>query len=498
MKATITIDPYRTIGTINPNIYGQFLCRRKEVADGGLYNPEHPDADENGLRKKVVDYIAQSAPPIIRWPGGCTAMTFDWRESVGPIEQRSRTFDTHFRCDVTNGFGTVEFIEFCRRIGAEPHLNFNTGTGTLRDALEWVEYCNYDGDSKYANLRRAHGYEEPFNVRYWQLGNEEYNKGEIGHKTPEEYAVFAREWAKTLKKYDPDLKLLAVGGMAHFCVEWDLAVLEKAWRHIDYITAHRYWNFNSAKGEENYDSIAAVGYIEEQNMKALIGLIDYMAAKKETLNRPQIAYTEWNVRDTSQAKMIKDKGSLGRTKYRVVDALAVAGFINAMQRQCQRVTLSSFAQSINVVGMLYVNNEHVVRETLYWALKMQRHLSAPIAINSYVDCDGYSTTLKHQPMENVPFIDVSATLDEDNKRLVLSLINRHRAEEITTRVNLKDTKPKANAKLHRLWHEDPLAMNTIDNPDTVVPEESTITNAGTDFEIALLPHSYSVIELHLG
>jgi alpha-N-arabinofuranosidase len=501
LKATVTIDPYQSIGQIDPNIYGQFLSRRKYVADLGLYYPGHPDADETGLRKTVVKAIADSAPPIIRWPGGCTGTSYDWREGVGPQEGRSRTIDSHFGYDVGNGFGTVEFIEFCRRIGAEPQLNLSVGLETLRDGLEWIEYVNYAGDSKYANLRRSHGHADPFNVRYWQIGNENYGHHEIGDYTGEEYAAVAREWATAIRKFDPKLKIIAVGAMAKHNVEWDLAVLDKAWGKIDYITAHRYWNFNPESAEDSYDAIAAVGCVEERNIIALTGLINYVATLKGDNERiPRIAFTEWGCRNTSLKEM-SAAWKPHRTQYRMVEALAVAGFINAMQRQCNSAALGNFAQSINVVGMLTVTEDRVVKETLYWPLLMQRIHSGPTAVGAQVRCDGYSTTYNSchivRPVENIPYLDVSATMDKAKGKLYISAINRHRHEEAVTRLRLVDTTPKPDGRLYRLFHEDPLAFNTLDEPDNVVPEETAIAVSGNDFELSLPPHSYSIFELEI-
>jgi len=494
VKATLTVDPYRIIGAIDPNIYGQFLSRRKWVADVALYNPSHPDADESGLRRSVVEAIAASAPPIIRWPGGCTGTSYDWRDGIGPQEERSRTIDVQFGYDVGNGFGTAEFVSFCRRIGAQPHLNLSTGLGTLRDALEWVEYCNYAGDSKFANLRRKHGYDEPFNVRYWQIGNENYGAWEVGQHTPQEYATIAREWGKAIKKLEPALKVLAVGG-SEKNVWWDAHVLDQAWPYIDYLSAHRYWNFNSDTGDHRYDEIAAVGYAEELSMKAVAGQIESFARMHRTTRRPKIAFTEWNCSNKAFPSM-SPEWRPGRSSFRLVDALAVAGFINAMQRQCQWVALGSFAQSINLVGMLMVTEEHIVKETVYWPLLMLRRFSGSLAVDCWADCEGYTVLFKERELQGVPYIDASATLDQDNGRLVLSLVNRHPSDEAALSLRLRDVKINHSATLRQLYHENALKMNTIEEPDAVVPQEREINVANG--EIVLPPHSFSLIEMQLG
>lgn len=493
MRASITIDPHREIGRIDPNIYGQFLCRRRGVADGGLYARDHPDADDTGLRKTVVQEIAHSAPPIVRWPGGCTGTSYDWKEGIGPRKERERTIDAHFGYDVSNEFGTPEFVKFCRRIGAEPHFNLSTGLGTLRDAVEWLEYTNFTTPSRWANLRRAHGYEQPFNVRYWQIGNENYGPWEIGHQSPYEYGIMAREWAKTLKKMDPDLKVIGVGGSDHD-PGWDVTVLDQALPHIDYLTAHRYWNFDGSKPDDQYGMIAGVGYFEEQYTQTIAEQIEHVAREKRTSHRPRIAFTEWNVRNLQQREMTR-AWKPDTTQYRLTDALAVAGFLNMMQRQAAVVTLGSFAQSINVVGMLMVSDEHVIRETVYWPLVMQRHHSGDRAVDAWVECDAYTTEFKGREIPGVPMLDVSASVDSDAGKLYISVVNRHRHEERVTRIRVRDATLPATVTLRQLFHDDPDTRNSVDAPDAVKPVESALPVSAGALEIAFPPHSYSIVEL---
>jgi len=220
-----------------------------------------------------------------------------------------------------------------------------------------------------------------------------------------------------------------------------------------------------------------------------------VARDKKALRRPRLAFTEWNCRDVSHAEMSRQWQPTD-TQYRMVDALAVAGFVNAMQRQCRIVGLANCAQSINVVGLLLVTPEHVVRETVYWALTMQRHHSGPTAVDTWVDCDGYSTAFEGRDVD-VPYLDVGATMDQTDGRLFVSIVNRHRTEEAVTQVRLRDALTSKTGRIHRLWHEDPMARNTISEPEAIVPRTTEMELAGPEFHIALPPHSYSILELIL-
>ncbi|HEY4200300.1 MAG TPA: alpha-L-arabinofuranosidase C-terminal domain-containing protein [Devosiaceae bacterium] len=490
MKAKIVTNPDRHIGKVDPLIYGQFMARRRWVADEGLHDPSHPDAGSDGLRRGVVEAVKETAPPIVRWPGGCTGTSYEWLDGVGP--ERPRVVDAHFGYAVGNGFGTAEFVDFCRQVGAEPHINLTTGTGDLREALAWLEYSNLDTGTKWANLRKQHGHAEPFGIKYWQIGNEEWGPWEIGYTTAENNGARAREWAKSLKKLDPSIKVLALGGGHHEdMLDWTTQVVDQAGEYIDYVTQHRYWNFNSRLGHDNYDRIVNAGFIEEQLMIDLAGVID-MAAKRRGLKRkPRLAYTEWNCRDQSHQEMTPEWRPT-TSQYRLADALACAGFINAMQRQCNWVTLANFAQTLNVVGMLVVTPEAVLRETVFWALAMQRHHSGNIAIDAWTDCESFTLEAERNQSYSIPYLDVSATLDEATGRQFVSIVNTHRSETIETEVLVNAS---GIARTHSLNHPDPFAKNTFEAPDTVRPVTADVNCRDGRVHLALPPHSYTILEI---
>ncbi|GLQ55850.1 alpha-L-arabinofuranosidase C-terminal domain-containing protein [Devosia nitrariae] len=489
MKARIVTNPARRIGRIDPLIYGQFMARRRWVADEGLHDPGHPHARADGLRQDVVDAVAETAPTIVRWPGGCTATTYEWQDGVGP--DRPRVIDAHFGYAVGNGFGTAEFVKFCRQIGAEPQINLTTGTGDLREALAWLEYANLDTGTKWSELRKQHGHAAPFGVRYWQIGNEEWGRWEIGHTTADVNGARAREWAKSLKKLDPSIKVLALGGGHHEdMLDWTTSVVEMAGEHIDYVTQHRYWNFNSRTGQDNYEKIVTAGLVEEQMMRALAGVIDMVAARRKLKSKPKLAYTEWNCRDQSHQEMTPEWRPT-TSQYRLVDALACAGFVNAMQRQCNSVTLANFAQTLNVVGMLVVTPEAVLRESVFWALAMQRHHSGDIAIDAWSDCERFDIETDRGQSYSLPYLDVSATLDEASGRQFVSIVNTHRTESIETEIEVGGDGP---ARTYTLSHADPFARNTFEAPQTIVPVKATQECRNGRVSLVLPPHSYTILE----
>lgn len=490
----VTVDLARVRGRVRPEIYGQFMSRRRWVVENALHEPDHPDADEFGIRTAVADAVRELAPPVIRWPGGCTGTSYEWERGVGPVEQRSRTIDWHFGYDVSNAFGTAEFVRYCRAVGAEPQINLTTGTGTLREALNWLEYCNSSHDSYYANLRRSHGHSEPFEVQYWQIGNEDWGEWEIGRLPADEHARRCREWARALHKLDPRVTVLAAGAWRpDLLLDWNLPLLREAWDDLDYLCLHTYWRFDPTRPDGDYDRLIGVTDREEASIRALRGLIELVAREKNATRTPKLAFTEWNAANLTHKEMSPEWRPT-ETQYRMVDAAVCAAFLNVMQRQSDIVGLANFAQTINVVGALVVTRDDVVRESVYWPLWMQRHHSGPVAVDARVDCSDVSCETWSGRPSAVPALDVSATRDDEAGTVWLSIVNRDKDASHDLEVRLRGAQPTGRGMRCELSAPSPLSMNTVAEPDAVRPVWSEIDLAGSP-TVSLPPCSYTILEV---
>ncbi len=494
--ASVSIDLDRVIGTISPQIYGQFLSRRRWVVEEALFQPGHEDADEHGIRTTVADAVRELAPPVIRWPGGCTGTSYEWERGVGDPSQRSRTIDWHFGYDVGNGFGTAEFVAFCRSVGAEPQINLTTGTGTLREALGWLEYANGTGDSHYANLRRQHGYDEPFDVRYWQIGNEDWGEWEIGRVSAAEHARRCREWARALHKLEPRVNVLATGAWrSDLALDWNIPLLREAWDELDYLTVHTYWRFDPTLPDGDYDRLIGAPDAEEDAIVAMRGLIDLVGRERGSDHRPLLAFTEWNCADLTHQEMTP-QWRPGHTQYRLLDALVCAAFLNVMQRQSDTVGLANFAQTINVVGALVVSQDEVIRESVFWPLWMQRHHSGPVAVQSHLVGEQLECADRHGGRRTIPALDISTTRAEDRSRLWISVVNRDPDRAHDLDVAVVGAQVSGQAQCCELTAATVLTRNSAQEPEAVSPRwrKVDLAEQGT---VRLAPASYTVIEVDL-
>src|SRR5579862_804208 len=244
--ASVDILLNEPIGTINPNLYGHFMEHLGGCIEGGCWvGEEAAIAHTGGVRNDVVEALKAVSAPVIRWPGGCFADDYHWRDGIGPRAGRPRRINIHWGDVIeTNAFGTHEFMAFCRAVGAAPYFCGNLGSGSPQEMRDWVEYCNFPGDSTLARERAENGAAEPFHVRYWGVGNENWGCG--GNFTPEDYGTEYRRFAAYLRNWGGQpLALIACGPNSND-LDWTRRFFTKlrkdhnAWTPIHAYAAHYY------------------------------------------------------------------------------------------------------------------------------------------------------------------------------------------------------------------------------------------------------------------
>ncbi|MBQ3903357.1 MAG: alpha-N-arabinofuranosidase, partial [Eubacterium sp.] len=244
MKAKITLAKELKIGNIDRRIYGSFIEHLGRAVYGGIYEPGHPLADNDGFRTDVIELVKELNVPVVRYPGGNFVSGYNWEDGVGPVEKRPRRLDLAWGTTEPNTFGTNEFMKWCKKAGSDCMMAVNLGTRGPEEARNLVEYMNHKGGSAWSDLRRAHGYENPWNVKLWCLGNEMDGAWQMGAKTAVEYGRLAKETSKLMKWTDDSIETVLCGSSSRVSPtfgEWEATSLDIAYDNIDYVSLHQYY-----------------------------------------------------------------------------------------------------------------------------------------------------------------------------------------------------------------------------------------------------------------
>ena len=232
-QARITIRPDAVVGSVDRRLFGSFVEHLGRCVYTGIYEPGHPTADADGFRGDVLDLARELGVTTIRYPGGNFVSSYRWEDGVGPRAERPVRLDLAWHSTETNEFGTDEFMRWCAAAGVEPMMAVNIGTRGTAEALDLLEYCNHPGGTALSEARRANGADAPYGVRMWCLGNEMDGPWQVGQMTPDQYGRAALEMARTMRKFDPTLELVACGSSSHAMPtfgEWERTVLDPRFR----------------------------------------------------------------------------------------------------------------------------------------------------------------------------------------------------------------------------------------------------------------------------
>ncbi len=376
------------IGKRDPMLYGHFIEHFHRQIYGGVYDPESPLADENGFRRDVLQAMRDIQVPILRWPGGCFVSSYHWQDGVG--SERKPSFDKAWRVEEPNTFGTAEYIRLCREVGCEPYICTNAGTGTAEEMSDWVEYCNLESEGRFARQRKADDQDEPYGVKFWSIGNENYGFWEIGAKTPEEWGCLTREAAKMMKHVDPRIELSAA---ALTDLDWNVKLLKNCGPYLDWISIHDYWDpIHETNEAADYEGCMAFTADIGASVRKVRGLLSAMGLEKKI----RIAYDEWNLRQWYHPGVHSIEQALTReeylrprddndinAQYTMADAVFSAVFLNMCLRNCDIVGMANFAPVVNTRGCIYTYPEGIVLRSTYFVFYLFTRYMGDIVIDSW-------------------------------------------------------------------------------------------------------------------
>ncbi len=495
----VYLDSRRTVAPLDRNLFGSFLEHLGRAIYEGIYDPGSKLSDTNGFRKDVVDQIHQLGVPIVRYPGGNFVSGYNWLDGVGPKQDRPRVLDKAWNSINTNQFGTNEFMAWCKAVGTEPLMGLNLGTGTPEEAAALVEYCNVEKGTKWSDLRRKHGFAEPYKVKHWCLGNEMDGPWQIGHMTATEYGLKAQDAARQMHYVDPSLQFIACGSSGPFMptyLEWDREVLEQCYDYVDGLSLHRY--FGNTQEETGGDSakFLAMNLSMERQIAETVAVCDLVRGHKRSPKKLWLSFDEWNVWYRARSGDAvngheQEAPHLLEEVYNLEDALLVGGLINSLIRNADRVKLACLAQLINVIAPITTNANGMFRQTIYYPYSWALQFARGSVLNLLVE----SPTYEVSGMGQVPYLDVAGTMDPENGKISVFVLNRDLSKAHSVEINWQDKAPARVLSSFLLTGDDLKASNSFDAPQRVVPrtlDKASITGGRAKFEVPA--RSYSVIQ----
>ncbi len=499
-KASITVDSERRIGEVDPRLYGSFIEHLGRAVYGGMYEPGHPTADEDGFRGDVLELVRELGVSVVRYPGGNFVSGYNWEDGIGPREERPRRLDLAWRTVETNEVGVNEFMAWCRKAGSEPMMAVNLGTRGPDEARNLLEYCNHPQGTYWSDLRRQHGCAEPHAIKLWCLGNEMDGPWQIGHKTAEEYGRVACETAKVMKWVDPTIELVACGssnmGMPTFGL-WETAVLQHCYEHVDYISLHTYYG----NRDDNTPRFLGRPVQMDEFIAKVVSICDDIKARKGGKKDIHLSFDEWNVWYHSnladkQMEPWQVAPPLLEDIYNFEDALVVGGMLITLLKHADRVKIACLAQLVNVIAPIMTETGGgLFRQTIYYPFMHAATLGRGVAL----DLQAQSPVYEDSEIGPIPYVDAVATLNPEDGSLTLFALNRSRSEEVVLEADLRSL-PSCRAGRHIvLHHDDAKAVNSLSAPHAVAPVDVEPPAVKDGRMVVALPRfSWNVIRLEAG
>lgn len=488
ISVNVAIEPSDEV--IHRNIYGQFMEHLGRGIDEGVWvGKDSKIPNIEGYRKDVLQALKDLKVPLLRWPGGCFADEYHWRDGIGPKEKRTRTVNTTWGGVENNHFGTHEFMRFAELVGAEVYINGNLGTGTPREMAAWLEYMTSDSDSTLANLRRQNGRDKPWKVHYFAIGNEAWGCG--GTMTPKYYADLYRHYASFMKTPADNKPIMIASGGHTDQTEWTQTLLEnvpKTWSLRMDAISHHYYTLPTGNWDKHG---AALGFDEKvwhktlhQSLKLEKYIQDNLAImdKLDPDNTIGFYVDEWGTwYDTEEG----DSALYQQNTLR--DAVVAAVNLDIFHHYARRIQMTNIAQMVNVLqAMILTDGEKMLLTPTYHVFKMY---------TPFQDAMRVDVSVKKNPKYNIdgqsiPTISASAAQDSKGHHW-LALTNTHATDNQTIRLNA----PWVNAIGHILTAEKLDAHNTFEKPNQLAPVAYSASAKDGVLTLELPARSVVVVQL---
>lgn len=490
---TVLLD--EPIATIRPELYGHFAEHLGGCVYGGLWVGEDSKiANDGGLRLDVLNALKKLSIPVLRWPGGCFADDYHWEDGIGPRADRPRRFNAWWGHDIEdNSFGTHEFLRLCKLLNAKAYLAGNVGSGTPREMKNWVEYCNFPGDTTLARLRKSNGQSEPFDVPYWGIGNESWGCG--GSMCPEDYASAYKRFSTFISTFcrEPTkmpLQLIACGPSGND-LDWTRRFFKKAHHfgndcQIHGFAAHYYAGTAGTATEYSqdqwYELLHRGTAIEKLILDQRAALDEFDPQRKIGLILDE--WGTWHPQTPgTPANHLWQQNTLR-------DALLAAMTLDTFHKHADKVIMANIAQVVNVLqAMLLTDGDRMIRTPTYHVFDLYKSHQGGTSLRMEVDSREVRFPVG-ELIQTMPAVSASASVK--GRELTLSVVNNHTRLPAEMEINLRGGS-LGDAVLACISHSDLTAHNTFESPDALVPIKEQLAAPGSKWMHTFPPASVTVI-----
>ncbi|WP_217213453.1 alpha-N-arabinofuranosidase [Streptomyces sp. AC550_RSS872] len=496
-RANIILDKQAVIAPVRRRTFGSFVEHLGRCVYTGLYEPEHPSANDEGFRMDVVALVRELGSTTIRYPGGNFVSGFRWEDSVGPRDKRPVRRDLAWHSLESNQVGLDEFAGWLKLTDSELMLAVNLGTRGIQPALDLLEYANHPSGTALSDLRIANGTPEPHNVRMWCLGNEMDGPWQTGFLSADDYGKLAARTAGAMKMADKDLELVVCGSSGSWMPtfgDWERTVLEHTYDHVDYVSCHAYYQ----ELDGDLGSFLASATDMDYFIDTVVATADHVGYKKRSKKKINLSFDEWNVwyqKEFHESDEVNDEWRHAPRQledvYSVADAVVVGNLLMTLLKHSDRVTSASLAQLVNVIAPIMTEpGGPAWRQTTFYPFSITSRLASGAVIRPVIEAPVYEAARHGE----ASVIDAVATVDED--RAAVFLVNRDLAETAQITIDVRDLGSSQVTEAVTLADPDVYAKNTLTEQNRVTPAANTTAKlADGVLTVELPPVSWTAIAL---
>ncbi|MBE6742589.1 MAG: alpha-N-arabinofuranosidase [Ruminococcaceae bacterium] len=438
------INPNQKIAKINKNIYGNFSEHLGRCIYEGIFVGEDSKIPNvNGMRCDVVEALKEMGLPVLRWPGGCFADEYHWKDGIGKKENRKKMINTHWGGVVEdNSFGTHEYFELCRQLGCDTYINGNVGSGTVQEMNEWMEYMTFDGVSPMSQLRAENGHKEPWKVDFFGVGNESWGCG--GNMDPEYYGCLFKRYNTYVRDYQKGFHTQRIASGPNVAdYHWTREVMDKVKNYADGIALHYYvvptgnWNHKGSATEyddDEYISTICKAYYMEELVNNHLAVMQ--AVKPDA--RTKLVVDEWgtwyDVEPGTNPGFLYQQSTMR-------DAIVAGVTLNIFNKHADRIIMANIAQTVNVLqSVILTDGEKMVKTPTYYVFKMFKEHQENTLVGSYLTTSEIES--KNDRNKKFPKLTESASVDE-NGVIYSTISNASLNEASEIKCQIADTEIKS-------------------------------------------------------